>query len=657
MRFRCTLRYEPLEDRRFLAAVTVTTLADTIDLNDGLTSLREAIFATNLLIGPDTIDFDPALFTERPSTITLVNGELKITDDLGIIAPGGSQLVIDASGSDPTPDQNNGDGSRIFNIDNGHTGTFISVTISGTTLLGGDVVGSGGAILSRENISLIDCRVDSSSAVSKELSVLSMGGGVAHRDGNLVVTNSEIASNVADFGGGIYLESGTLAIVASQIGDNVGLSGSGIYIADGDASIRSSWIHGNAAGAFSLGGGIYSSGNLRVESTTISGNSASFGGGLFSRTDAGGVEATRIINSTISGNTAFTRGGGIRNAYGLTVVEHSTITGNQAPAGEGSGIGSRGYNTSRTEIRSTIIAGNTSSDVDVGTGTVNTFQSRGFNLIGIGNAIAAFAAAGDQTGNLNPLLGPLVGNGGSMPTHALLPGSPALNAGDPAAMAGVGSVPLSDQRGAPFARVFTGWIDIGALESQPNPLVGDYNFNGVVDAGDYVQWRDTRGSMTDLRADGNGDGLVNDADRFVWIANYGRTAAAIEQGVARVDQGVGSVLDASDSSVLISSRHVPAAANLQPEGEQMGTAAAALPRRLVDSRTAEIPEMDNVERTDNALLIASASLGDCDDTQMPFVRPPRIAAQETTNEKSGLPVSVLDRVFETLYGGQSPPRK
>ena len=55
--YRRALRYEPLEDRRLLAVVTVDTLADTVDFNDGHTSLREAIFATNTVPGADTINF------------------------------------------------------------------------------------------------------------------------------------------------------------------------------------------------------------------------------------------------------------------------------------------------------------------------------------------------------------------------------------------------------------------------------------------------------------------------------------------------------------------------------------------------------------------------------------------------------------------------
>ena len=69
-------------------------------------------------------------------------------------------------------------------------------------------------------------------------------------------------------------------------------------------------------------------------------------------------------------------------------------------------------------------------------------------------------------GTIDPLLGPLADNGGPTFTHALLAGSPAINAGDLAAVAGVNGVPEFDQRGMPFGRVFNGRIDIGAFEYQ-----------------------------------------------------------------------------------------------------------------------------------------------------------------------------------------------
>ena len=98
---------------------------------------------------------------------------------------------------------------------------------------------------------------------------------------------------------------------------------------------------------------------------------------------------------------------------------------------------------------------------------------------------------------IDPKLGPLADNGGPTLTHALLAGSPAIDAGDPAAVAGVGSVPAFDQRGAPFGRVSTATqcparIDIGAFEiaaATRQHCPGDYNNDGTVDAADYVMWR------------------------------------------------------------------------------------------------------------------------------------------------------------------------
>ena len=90
-------------------------------------------------------------------------------------------------------------------------------------------------------------------------------------------------------------------------------------------------------------------------------------------------------------------------------------------------------------------------------------------------------------------------------------------------MADQNGLPNFDERGTPFGRVVGGRIDIGAIESQPNPLPGDYNFNGVVDAADYSVWRDTLGSMNDLRADGDGNGVIDQADFDFWIAHFGST--------------------------------------------------------------------------------------------------------------------------------------
>jgi hypothetical protein len=64
------------------------------------------------------------------------------------------------------------------------------------------------------------------------------------------------------------------------------------------------------------------------------------------------------------------------------------------------------------------------------------------------------------------------------------------------------------------------------VERTPEPISGDYNQNGVVDAADYTIWRHTLGSMTELQADGDNSGTVDQGDYAVWTANFGATAPA-----------------------------------------------------------------------------------------------------------------------------------
>ena len=137
------LRVELLEARHLLTAITVDTPLDVVDPNDGVTSLREAIAVSNNDLGPDEIFFAPAL---EGQALRLTEGQLTITDELAIVGPGADRLTLDASGSDPTPGTNNGDGSRLFYIGNGLPDVAPQVSISGLTLTGGDVADSGGAI-------------------------------------------------------------------------------------------------------------------------------------------------------------------------------------------------------------------------------------------------------------------------------------------------------------------------------------------------------------------------------------------------------------------------------------------------------------------------------------------------------------------------------
>jgi hypothetical protein len=280
-----------------------------------------------------------------------------------------------------------------------------------------------------------------------------------------------------------------------------------------------------------------------VTDSTINGNSAASGGGLWSDTNLT-TETLTVVGSTISGNTATTSGGGLFNSDGRTVIRHSTITNNTAPGSGGSGIGSAGNGSTRTELRSSIVAADSSSDIALVGGTTNSFQSNGHNLVGsghsTGNPINEFVETGDQVG-ANPMLGSLANNGGPTFTHVLMPGSAAINAGNPAAVAGSGGVPQYDQRGTPHGRILGGRIDIGAIEIDlpPKPdLTGDYNLNNKVDAGDYVVWRKMAG-MTVLPfsgADGNGDSVVNQVDFMLWRENFGTTGSGSGAGASTIEE-------------------------------------------------------------------------------------------------------------------------
>src|SRR5262249_22109771 len=145
-------------------------------------------------------------------------------------------------------------------------------------------------------------------------------------------------------------------------------------------------------------------------------------------------------------------GGGIYNGGTLT-LNNTTVSSNLS-YGAGGGI----YNVGTLHARNTIIAGNTPPTAPHLSGNLG---SLGPNPIGDDSGGSGFHPT--DLRNLNPLLGPLQNNGGPTLTMALLPGSPAIDAGDNT------DAPPFDQRGPGFPRIVGGTIDIGAFEVQsPN---------------------------------------------------------------------------------------------------------------------------------------------------------------------------------------------
>ena len=101
----------------------------------------------------------------------------------------------------------------------------------------------------------------------------------------------------------------------------------------------------------------------------------------------------------------------------------------------------------------------------------------------------------------------------------------------------------------------------GIVTLIPDLLAGDYNNDGTVDAADYTVWRDTLGSTTDLRANGDNtgasQGVIDEADYAVWKANFGAVAGAPGGGalVASVPEPATGTLALASLLMLFSLGH------------------------------------------------------------------------------------------------------
>ena len=280
------------------------------------------------------------------------------------------------------------------------------------------------------------------------------GFGALGNHGTLTIENSTISGNADHGGGGGVSNFGTSTIQNSTISNNTTNYGGGGVSNSGTLTIKNSVLSNNLT--YYFGGGVNNDdGTLTIENSTISGNTA-FGGG--------GVETFRgsvtISNSTISGTVANSNGGGLRNAgyvsSGILMLRHSLIAGNQA--------------TVSPEIENSSF----------GIVTANYFNLFGVNGDAGVNGFAPGLTDIVPSVSLAQILGPLANNGGPSQTHALVPGSPAIDAGDPAGCRdSLGKLFLTEQRG--FARHADGnndgtiRCDIGAFEfgaeSVPIPSV------------------------------------------------------------------------------------------------------------------------------------------------------------------------------------------
>jgi len=332
--------------------------------------------------------------------------------------------------------------------------------------------------------------------VAKDLTLSGPGAASLSISGN---TSIPLASRVIN--NSAHLTVSGLTILHGDAG--VGSGGGILNAGTGVLSITHSVITSNNA---QKGGGVFNSpgGHLQVTNSTFSANSTrpfdagldASGAGIY---NAGPGGIVSITNSTFSFNSVHDRGSGLYNDATATVANSTFTLGQANTAAVYNNSGSLALNnvtitlnTSKRQsnglfstagsvtVANSIIAGNASISNPL-PDCAGTLTSGGHNLIGNATGCALSAGAGDQLGSdvapINAKLGPLTNNGGPTLTHSLLAGSPAIDAGSPAAPgSGGGACEATDQRGVvrPTFGATSLTCDSGAVEiGSPTLLAGN----------------------------------------------------------------------------------------------------------------------------------------------------------------------------------------
>lgn len=295
--------YELQERAQTGPLFTVNSIGDTDDGVPGIAhcSLREAIAAANVTPGTNTITFAGAvrdIMEGVAGTIVLTNGELVITNDLNIIGPGATNLIVAGNRA-----------SRVLHITRG------SVQLSGLTIADGWVPAEGewsvgGGILNEGNLMISDCWI-------RDCEGGYGGGGVANRQ-TLTMTRCTLSSNngAAGAGGGIN-NLGWLAATNCTISRNVANSGAGgIYVGDAAIAIlQSCTVSSNSTHFLTSPGGILAIGGaVSLQGTIVARN---FGAGPTDvETRSGGLFSSGDFNLIGNTNGMTTTGVTTHNIYG-----------------------------------------------------------------------------------------------------------------------------------------------------------------------------------------------------------------------------------------------------------------------------------------------------------------------------------------------------
>jgi len=402
---------------------SVNSILDEVDVN-----LQDFICQT--AAGTCTLRAATMTATRYPGTVTIVLPAGRYVLTLALASGSDDSWGdLDLDSSPPVQGFNpfiaiQGAGASVTTIDANRIDRVLEVapgsaSISDVTITGGLRASSiGGAGIYNAG-SLTLTRV----VVTNNEYLTGTGGGILNSS-VLSVFDSTIIGNRADLGAGVrspFIT--TITIDRSTIAGNIARRGGGLSL-DGANTIRNSLIANNSARED--GGGIsYADSSLRhLINTTISGNTASQGAGIY--LDRGTVN---VYNTSVIGNNAVARGGGIFVTAGATFgVRNSLLSGNIAFGDFNDCLGA----------------------------VVNNGATMLSTLASCSSSGVALSLVNRST------IGALQDNGGPTRTHALLAGSQAIDGTVSSACVDQNSLLTTDQRGAP--RVFGVRCDVGAYE-------------------------------------------------------------------------------------------------------------------------------------------------------------------------------------------------
>ncbi|HKA31643.1 MAG TPA: CSLREA domain-containing protein [Candidatus Binatia bacterium] len=300
------------------ATITVTTNAPGVDDSDGNCSLAEAIVNAN----DDAPTHPDCAAGSGPDTIVLSKGTHALTAAFSDYA-GATGLPVIASDITIA-----GNRAKIARSKKAPALRLMAVADSGKltlneVLLSGGSADIGGAILNYGSLEINDSTISGNTATK--------GGAIYSRrsTAQVVIHDSGITKNQAAVGGAIFSYQYLLIIDGTLSGNTASSEGGAIANYDGYLRLEHSTISKNRAARAAAGiDNVY--GTAKIFNSVITGNTAMYGGGIENYGKGSAVGKLYIYDTMLAKNGAAVYAGGVANIDGYFKLADSTVTGNKA---------------------------------------------------------------------------------------------------------------------------------------------------------------------------------------------------------------------------------------------------------------------------------------------------------------------------------------